>query len=208
MPSDLPAPARLRRSPQQQRSRLKLRRVLDAAEELLTREGASGFSTVRVAEAAGISVGSLYRYFPDKEAIVEALAVRYWSDFEDLVGAVIAADEREPLDEPMRAIIDVLATGFRAHPGFLALWFGGLRTERVRDATRTGRTSFARSIERLLESRWPDSDPGEREIVARIAVLLGDGILREAFRIDPEGDPIVLDEGRQALEAYVAARLG
>jgi AcrR family transcriptional regulator len=207
MSSDLPAPARLRRSPQQQRSRLKLRRVLDAAEELLTSEGASAFSTVRVAETAGISVGTLYRYFHDKESIVEALAVRYWSDFEDLVGAVVAANEREPLDEPMRSTMDVLATGFRAHPGFLALWFGGLRTERVRDATRNGRAAFARSVERLLASRWPQSDSAEREIVARIVVLLGDGILRESFRLDPEGDPIVLDEGCHALEAYAAARL-
>jgi hypothetical protein len=46
------------------------------------------------------------------------------------------------------------------------------------------------------------------EIAARIVVLLGDGLLREAFRLDPEGDPIVLDEGRHALAAYVATRLG
>jgi len=201
-------PERLRRLPQQQRSREKLRRVLDAAEEVLGREGAEAFSTVRVAEAAEISVGSLYRYFPDKEAIVEALAVRYWSDFEDLVGAVAAADERDPLDEPMQAIVEVLATGFRAHPGFLALWFGGLRSERVRDATRPARTAFARTVERMLAARWPDAGPAELEIVSRIAVLIGDGMLREAFRLDPEGDPIVIDECHRALAAYIASRLG
>ena len=73
-------PDRLRRLPQQQRSREKLLRVLDAAEEVLAREGAGAFTTVRIAQAAGISVGTLYRYFPDKEAIVEALALRYWGD--------------------------------------------------------------------------------------------------------------------------------
>jgi AcrR family transcriptional regulator len=201
-------PERLRRLPQQQRSREKLRRVLDAAEEVLGLEGAGAFSTVRVAEAAGISVGSLYRYFPDKEAIVEALAVRYWSDFEDLVGAVAAADERDRLEEPMQAIIEVLATGFRAHPGFLALWYGGLRTERVRDATRPARTAFSRTVEGMLAARWPGAGPAELEIVSRIAVLIGDGMLREAFRLDPEGDPIVIDECHQALQAYIAARLG
>jgi AcrR family transcriptional regulator len=206
MPSDA-ASARLRRNPQQQRSRLKLRRVLDAADEVLATEGSAGFSTVRVAEAAEISVGSLYRYFPDKEAIVEALAVRYWSDFEDLVGGIVAADEREPLEDPIATVIDALTTAFRAHPGFLAMWYGGLRTERVRDATRVARVAFARSIDRLLSRHWPGGDDAQREIVSRIVVLLGDGLLREAFRLDPDGDPIVLDEGRQAITAYVAARL-
>ncbi|MCW3064376.1 MAG: TetR family transcriptional regulator [Solirubrobacterales bacterium] len=200
-------PDRLRRLPQQERSRQKLRRVLDAAEEVLAREGAGAFTTVRVAEAAGISVGSLYRYFPDKEAIVEALAVRYWSDFEDLASAVAAADERDRLEEPMQAIIETLAVGFRAHPGFLALWYGGLRTERVRNATRPARVAFARTLERMLEARWPNSDEAQREIVSRVVVLIGDGLLREAFRIDPEGDPIVIDECHRALEAYIAARL-
>jgi AcrR family transcriptional regulator len=207
MPSDA-ASARLRRTPQQQRSRLKLRRVLDAADEVLATEGSSAFSTVRVAEAADISVGSLYRYFPDKEAIVEALAVRYWSDFEDLVGGIVAADEREPLPDPIASLLDAMSTAFRAHPGFLAMWYGGLRTERVRDATRVARTAFARSIDRLLARRWPGSDEAQREIVSRVVVLLGDGLLREAFRLDPDGDPIVLDEGRQAITAYVTARLG
>jgi AcrR family transcriptional regulator len=207
MPSDA-ASARLRRSPQQQRSRLKLRRVLDAADEVLSTEGAAAFSTVRVAQVAEISVGTLYRYFPDKDAIVEALAVRYWSDFEDLVGGIVSADEREPLEDPIATVLDTMATGFRAHPGFLAMWYGGLRSEQVRDATRTARTSFARSINALLDRHWPGRDDALREIVSRVVVLLGDGLLREAFRLDPDGDPIVLDEGRRALAAYVAARLG
>jgi AcrR family transcriptional regulator len=200
-------PDRLRRLPQQQRSREKLLRVLDAAEEVLAREGAGAFTTVRIAEAAGISVGTLYRYFPDKDAIVEALAVRYWSDFEDLAGAVGAADERERLEDPMRVVIETLATGFRAHPGFLALWYGGLRTERVRDATRPARVAFARTLDRMIEARWPRSDDAQREIVSRIAVLIGDGLLREAFRLDPDGDPIVIDECHRALTAYITASL-
>jgi AcrR family transcriptional regulator len=48
--------------------------MLDAAEALLVAEGAGALTTTRVAEAAGVSVGTLNRYLPDKEAIVEALA--------------------------------------------------------------------------------------------------------------------------------------
>jgi hypothetical protein len=104
-------------------------------------------------------------------------------------------------------VIDGLAQGFRSRPGFLALWFGGLRTERVRNATRPAREGFARSVEGMLALRWADADTDTRVVVARMVVLLGDGLLREAFRLDPDGDRMVIEEGTRALEAYIEARL-
>src|SRR5260370_39089312 len=115
MTTDLdPGAQRLRRVPQQKRSREKLRRLLDAADEVLEREGASALSTVRIAELADMSVASLYRYFPDKEAIAEALALRYWRELADLVERVAQAAEREPLADPLAAVLEALPAGFRA----------------------------------------------------------------------------------------------
>jgi len=191
----------------QARSRERLRRVLDAADDVLARDGAGAFTTTRVAQTAGVSVGSVYRFFPDKQAIIEALALRYWSDFEDLVAGVAEADESEPLDDPVGAVLDVLVAGFQGRPGFLSLWFGGLRTERVRDVTRLARTAIARSIERILRHHWPDAPAHTRAQVAEMAVLAGDGLLREAFRRDRGGERTVLAESRVMLSAYIARRL-
>ena len=199
---------RLRNAPIQARSRERLRRVLDAADEVLAADGAEAFTTTRIAGQAGVPIGSVYRFFPDKEAIVEALAVRYWSDFEDLVAGVAEADASEPVDDPVGAVLDVLAAGFRARPGFLALWYGGLRTERVRDATRPTREAIARSIERILARHWPGSTRRPRARVAEMVVLAGDGLLREAFRRNPRGDAAVLAESKLMLRAYIAERLG
>jgi AcrR family transcriptional regulator len=199
---------RLRRVPQQDRSRDKLRRVLDAADGLLAREGGEALATTRVAAAAGIAVGSLYAYFPDKEAIVEALALRYWGEIERRIAAVVEADERAPLPDPTGALLDAVAEGFRASPGFRALWFSGLRTERLRDSTRPLRIMVGTLIERVVAVHWPDADAAERATVARMYVLAGDGLLREAFRLDPNGDVTVLLEGHRMLDAYIIARLG
>ena len=155
-PSDLSA--KLRHAPTQARSRERLRRVLDAADEVLAGDGAAAFTTTRVAQVAGVPVGSIYRFFPGKDAIAEALAVRYWSDFEDLVAAVAETDERDPLPDPAGAVLEALGAGFRARPGFLALWYGGLRTERIRDATRPTREAIARSVQRILAVHWPHAD--------------------------------------------------
>jgi AcrR family transcriptional regulator len=203
-----PSPDRLRNAPIQARSRERLRRVLDAADEALAAEGANAFTTTLVAAQAGVPIGSIYRFFPDKEAIVEALAVRYWSDLEDLVAGVADADGVTPLDDPVAGVLDVLIAGFRARPGFLALWYGGLRSERVRDATRPTRTAIARSIERILANHWPDAARRNRARAAEMVVLTGDGLLREAFRRDRRGDRAVLAETKLMLRAYLAERLG
>jgi AcrR family transcriptional regulator len=200
--------AKLRNVPTQARSRERLRRVLDAADEVLAEEGSEAFTTTRIAEAAGIPVGSVYRYFPDKEAIVEALALSYWSDFEDLVAAAAEADEMDPLDDPGAVVIDALAAGFRANPGFLTLWYGGLRTERVRGITRPTRTAIAASVARILAVHWPHASDGARLTAARMVVLAGDGLLREAFRGDPTGDATLLEESKVMIDAYLTARLG
>jgi AcrR family transcriptional regulator len=200
--------ASIRNPPLQDRSRQRLRRVLDAAEELLAREGADAFTTTRIAETAGVPVGSVYRFFDDKQAIVEALAIRYWRDFDDVVAGIAAADQREPLVDSTGVVLDALAAGFRARPGFLALWYGGLRTERIRDATRPVRTSIAASIERVLAVHWPDAPEPDRAAAARMVVLAGDGLLREAFRLDRDGDARLLAEGKLMLDAYLAVRLG
>jgi AcrR family transcriptional regulator len=199
--------ANLRNVPTQARSRQRLRLVLDAAEEVMANDGADALTTTRIAEVAGIPVGSVYHYFPDKETIAEALAVRYWSDFEDLVAAVAEADERAPFEDAAGAVLDALAAGFRARPGFRALWYGGLRTERIRDVTRPTRSAVARSVQRMLRVHYPDADDELRALVARAVVLVGDGLLREAFRVDPDGHPDILAEGKHVLGAYIAARL-
>jgi AcrR family transcriptional regulator len=207
MPSS-PTSDRLRRVPQQDRSREKVQRILDAADELLAREGAPALAMTRVAEEAGVAVGSAYSYFPDKAAIAEALALRYWSSVTEAIAAVVEADVSEPLADPVGTLLDAVAAGFRGSAGFRALWFSPLRTERMRDVTRPLRTEVGARLERLLAGHWPQAGAGERATAARMLVLAADGLLREAFRLDPDGDPTVIAEGHAMLEAYLVSRLG
>jgi AcrR family transcriptional regulator len=199
---------RVRRVPQQGRSREKVRRILDAADALLAREGAGALVTTRIAREAGIAVGSIYSYFPDKEAIVEALALRHWASVTEAIARVVEADAREPEADPVAAVIAAVAAGFRRSAAFRALWFSPLRSERIRDVTRPLRDEVSGLIERLLAVHWPRSGERERAVAARMLVLAGDGLLREAFRLDPDGEPTVLAEGHAMLAAYLASRLG
>lgn len=64
----------LRKIPRQQRSRMMVSIIVEAAQQVLERNGERGFNTNAIAERAGVSIGSLYQYFPDKHAIFRAMA--------------------------------------------------------------------------------------------------------------------------------------
>jgi AcrR family transcriptional regulator len=201
-----PATEPLRRTPTQRRAQDRVRRILDAADAMLARDGSLG--TRPVADAAGVSIGSLYHWFPDKESIALALALRHWDELAGIVAEVASRARSGALEDPIGDALDALAAGFRARPGFLALWFGELRSEQLREATRPERERVAESVLQILAITRPDSDPATRAVVARVVTLLGDGVIREAFRVDRAGDPVLLAEGAHALRAYVTARLG
>lgn len=197
-----------RRVPRQRRSRETRDRVLDAAEQLLVDGGSAALTTTRIAERAGVAVGSVYAYFGDRHAVAEAIALRQWQRFADVVTAAAEAEEQDAAGRPLGFVVDALAAGFRGQPAFLALWFGDLRTERMRALTRPVREQVATSVQRALRVQWPTASDGRLETTARTIVIAGDGLLREAFRVDPDGDPTLLREARTMLEAYAAASLG
>lgn len=87
----------VRKRPSQQRSTQLVSDILEAAIRVLTREGATRFTTARVAEAAGVSVGSLYQYFPNKAAILFRLQSDEWTRTLDLMTKALLENRREPL---------------------------------------------------------------------------------------------------------------
>ena len=107
---------RQRKSPRQQRSADTVEALLTAAARVLERESLAGFNTNRVAEVAGVSVGSLYQYFPNKSALIAALIDRYGT-FANMVRAGI--DKASEVGDADSA--DILTGVSRAMDK--ALWF-------------------------------------------------------------------------------------
>lgn len=93
----------VRKQPKQQRSAQLVADILEAAIRVLQREGARRFTTARVAETAGVSIGSLYQYFPSKEAILFRLQEEEWQRTSGLLRAILADRARAP-QERLRAV--------------------------------------------------------------------------------------------------------
>lgn len=111
-----------RRSPRQDRSRFTVDTLLEAAAQLFGRDGLAT-TTNHIAARAGTSIGTLYQYFPDKQAILHALARRHVTEAATRLGAVL--DEvraAEPPFEPaLRRVLDVVVDLHRDRPGLHAL---------------------------------------------------------------------------------------
>lgn len=101
-----------RKKPRQQRSQDTVECILDATARVLCSTGYDRASTNRVALAAGVSVGSLYQYFPSKEALVAALVERHVEQMTSLVTGKLAEVSTAPLDVAVRTMIDSM---FAAH---------------------------------------------------------------------------------------------
>jgi AcrR family transcriptional regulator len=148
--------AKLRRTPRQARSRLTFDQILTAAAQVFASRGYAGSSTNHIAHRAGVSIGSLYQYFPNKEAMVVVLLERHVqqaeSVLEQLLDEVIAAPT--PLDEVLtrfvEAMVELHADAARVHKVLIE---EGARIPRARSLINQAEERMRAGVEALLRSR-------------------------------------------------------
>lgn len=105
----------MRKEPRQARSRATVEAVVEAGARILSEQGWAGFTTNKVAEAAGVSIGSLYQYFPDKVSLVGAIRRRH---LDDSLGAVRdAVTAGLPLGEFIDTLVSNIVEAHGIHPG-------------------------------------------------------------------------------------------
>ncbi|MDT3397497.1 TetR/AcrR family transcriptional regulator [Streptomyces sp. B1866] len=233
----MPTPP-LRRAPVQRRSAERLDRILDACARLLEEVGYEALSTRAVAERAAVPIGSVYRFFPNKRAMAEALAHRnldeYSARVEDRLAALDAAaapgpsgpDRRRSLDwrQAVEVVVEEYLAMKRGAPGFALVEFGAplpgaAARERPNDLVVDRLIGLLGERLGLADGGRPrppdgaDACPGppapERlRLVLLIAVEAADAVLRLAFRADPQGDPEIVAEAKELLRRYLEPVLG
>ena len=187
-----------------------MQRVLDAAEGLLASEGVEALTTTRIAAAADVAVGSLYRYFPDKSAIVDALAARYLDEFAGLMDELAARAVASGWEggDLVDGLVDAYADRYRREPGYRALWFGRHLSEELRAADRSNKAALADGVRRILVEGGHVPDREEVRTACLAAVLCADALLVEAFQLDAKGEPALLGEANRILRCHLADVVG
>jgi AcrR family transcriptional regulator len=201
MMKPVPEATSLRRAPVQRRSAERLTRILDACADLLDEGGYEPLSTRAVALRAGVPIGSVYRFFGNKRAMVDALAERNLERYSERVTRRLAkAEGKGGWQVAMDAILDEYLDMKRTAPGFSLVDFGnqipvGARAE-----------PNHRVADRLTDllSTYLDREPDEDlRRMFLIAVETADTLVHLAFRVLPEGDEKIIEETRALLRGYL-----
>lgn len=195
----------LRRVPAQARSRDKVIRALQAADQIVAAEGPAAVNLSSVAERAGVSVGALYQYLPDREAILAALVWRYHDRFEALLDEVVAdATAHPPASDPIDYVIDAVAEIYREEEAARSLRASADLP--ALDAQRAAhrRRMAAKLVALLQASGVTSADEPTSPPIAVAAFTAADAVLHEAFATDEPQRSALIDELRRMMRSYLA----
>lgn len=190
-----------RKKPRQTRSRQMVAAIEQAAAEMFARHGYAGTTTNKVAERAGVSVGSLYQYFPSKDSLLAVLWERHHSQIHQIVGECMIQLQNPavPLEDTLRELIHRLLELHRADPDLTrALSSIVLQESSLADKHHEEQETWthARQLSALLGSR-PDVRPGDHLSMAAIVATVVGQLTRWLSHDVPPG----LDQDALAEEA-------
>ena len=201
-----PSDTQMRRAPTQKRSRERVDAILAKAMEMIAETGSDALRMSELAQRTGISIGSLYQYFPDKSAVVRALAECCNEEGRACIAEGLAAVSTiDDLGTAFASLIDTYYAIFLAEPVIRDIWSavqadGALRAMEVEESRRNG----ALLAERLMALR-PDADAARVDATALLVMHLGEATMRLAVSVErAEGDALVEAYKRMAIRDLTA----
>jgi AcrR family transcriptional regulator len=176
----------LRKAPEQERSKALVEALLRTTARILLRDGWHGLSTNRVAREAGVSVGSLYQYFPNKDALVHALVVDLAEQMGDELVALGKSLLGAPLDKGVDAIVRAaLDTARKEGPLFRAVLVELPRIGALEAFDRLNRRT-ADALAEWIASRRHELDIADPSLTAHVLVTALDALTDQALVFRPE----------------------
>ena len=197
-----------RKKASQARSRATVNALIEATARILVKEGFDKASTNRVAEVAGVSVGSLYQYFPSKEALVAAVIERHSQEILQTVRGELADIETQPLKQGVRKLIAVAVKAHRVNPKLHRVVAEQIpRVGKLEKAATLNRENFV-LFRDYLESRRDeiravDLDLASFVCVNSIEALTHNAVLHHSKIFTDEAMEALVDEGARLIVGYL-----
>lgn len=199
-------PSGMRKKPQQARSQARVDRILDVAERLFTTEGYNATTTNAIAAQAEVPIGSLYQFFPDKNAIIGALAERYNDQMYQLFTALHDAEAAQlPLQAYVDRIVDAFDRFFIDHPGYSALFMPLQGLPELEAADAAGDERIIRAYSEFLEQYYPATEPGTYHRVAFVLVKAIGNLLWLGLGQEPAFRKALVAETKRLMVCYLAS---
>jgi AcrR family transcriptional regulator len=193
----------LRREPTQDRSKQRLERIVEAATLVFAESGYEGATTEAIAERAGVPIGSVYQFFPNKKALFEAVGAKHLEAIRTLFDSFFT-DEK--FQEPWQKVLDEAVDGFwvfhRTAPGFQAVWKSFLISADFLVAGEALNREIARRVEDIL-THYTSLPKKRREIIATVIVEALSAMLLVGARMNEPRASNLLAETKILLRRYL-----
>ena len=175
-----------RKRPRQRRSEATVEAILEAAARLLESRGYAGATTNRIAEAAGVSVGSLYQYFPSKEAILAALVERHVAEVLAALQPLLAPSRGVAFRSAARAAVTLVCEAHARHPPFQRVLHAELpRTGRL-PLVREAESRLAAAVRALVSAHRAELRVRNLDLAGFVLVHLVEGLAHAALAHRPD----------------------
>jgi AcrR family transcriptional regulator len=199
--------ALIRNEPVQARSTARLAALLDAAAQVVHEIGYERLTTAMVAERAGASIGTVYRYFPDRIAVLQSLAARNAERMTDRVLAELRSEQHQDWDAALSAALGLFVVAFRDEPGFASLRYGDVLD--LRPTTEVPAYSvLSTQMFDTLVARFGVPATDQARAAFEASVIASDAIAAHAFVLDPKGSQTYLELGAVATRALLSEYFG
>lgn len=208
MERPLDARVTLRNEPVQARSTARLTALLDAAASIVDEIGYERLTTAMVAERAGASIGTVYRYFPDRIAVLQALAARNLERVLENATLHISDPKNESWVAALSAAFAVIVEAFRTEPGFRGLRVGDVLDLRPPVHERTFNSSVSDHLLDALVARFGFADSPQLRRTFETALEVSDALAARAFARDPQGDEHFLKASRDVVMGILRPEFG
>jgi AcrR family transcriptional regulator len=177
--------------------------MLDACAELVDEVGYEGLTTTLLAERAEVAIGSVYQFFPDKRAIVQALTLRNMEAYLERLATRWADGSFAHWWDGVDAAIDEYIAMHRSVPGFRTLHFGDVVDLHLLDEERDNNGVIAGRLAQVLVEQFGVVDGPRLRFALEIAVEAADSLIKLAFRRHQDGDESVLREAKALIREYL-----
>ena len=193
-----------RRVPLQGRSQETVQRILDAASRLLERVPLDDLTTSRIATESDVSIGGLYRFFPDKQAILDAIAVARQKEFEEHIAASFLEDLPRDGRVFFGRMIDAYVDFLEHHPDFRTLVFHRQISPETRRRESQPDTGAAALLKQFMVHYLGMADTAELSLKLRVAIEAGERLLVFAYEQQtPEERAQVVEQLKLLLAGYL-----
>ena len=196
----------VRTEPIQERSAARIDALLDAAAEVVDEIGFDRLTTAMVAERADASIGTVYRYFPDRIVLLQALRDRALQRYRGAVVEAIHAAKPDHWWDALECAIDAFVDMFRNEPGFRIIRFTDAERQPASAEEGFGDDFFAHRFADILAEEFGLPAGAQLNFRLEIAVDIADALITRAFRLDPNGDEAFIEEARVVIREYLAKR--